>query len=152
MQTADIAAGVATPGALAARLFEATLAAMDLFAVYLGDRLGYYWALGDGSPATSAELAARTGTAERYAREWLEPQAVTGFLTCDDPVATASERGYRLPAGYEVVLVDPDSLLAVAPLARIFAGCVKPLATLVEAYRTGGGVPYGDYGVDLAEG
>ena len=57
------------------RLFGAVLATMDLQAVYLGDRLGYYRALAAGA-LTSAELAARTGTAERYAREWLEQQAV----------------------------------------------------------------------------
>ena len=54
------------PGATDAfveRLFGAMLAAMDLQAVYLGDRLGYYRALADGGPLTSTELAARTGTA-----------------------------------------------------------------------------------------
>jgi len=59
----------ATPDALVERLFEATLGAMDLFAVYLGDRLGYYRSLAGDGPATSTELAVRTGTAERYVRE-----------------------------------------------------------------------------------
>ena len=125
---------------------------MDLFAVYLGDRLGYYRALAEGGPATAGELAARTGTAERYAREWLEQQAVTGILACDNPDAAASERRYRLPDGYAAVLVDPDSPTAMAPMAQIFAGCVKPLPQILEAFRTGGGVPYEEYGADLAEG
>ena len=125
---------------------------MDLFAVYLGDRLGYYRALAEGGPATAGELAARTGTAERYAREWLEQQAVTGILACDNPGAAASERRYRLPDGYAAVLVDPDSPTAMAPMAQIFAGCVKPLPQILEAFRTGGGVPYEEYGADLAEG
>jgi 2-polyprenyl-3-methyl-5-hydroxy-6-metoxy-1,4-benzoquinol methylase len=145
-------AAPATPDALVARLFEATLGAMDLFAVYLGDRLGYYRALAEGGPATSAELASRTDTHERYAREWLEQQAVTGILACEDPAADAGERRYRLPDGYEAVLVDPDSLTTMAPVAQIFAGCVKPLPALLEAFRTGGGVPYEEYGADLAEG
>ncbi|MDP9358995.1 MAG: methyltransferase domain-containing protein [Chloroflexota bacterium] len=142
----------AAPDALATRLFEATLGAMDLFAVYLGHRLGYYRALAEGGPATSGELAQRTGTAERYAREWLEQQAVTGMLTCDNAEAEGGERRFRLPAGYEAVLVDPDSLTAMAPIAQILAGCVKPLPVILDAFRTGGGVPYADYGVDLHEG
>jgi SAM-dependent methyltransferase len=142
----------AAPDALVERLFNATIAAMDLFSVYLGDRLGYYRALASNGPATSGELAQRTGTAERYAREWLEQQAVTGILTCENPDATATDRRYRLPDGYEAVLVDPDSLTAMAPMAQIFAGCVAPLPALLAAYRSGGGVPYEDYGADLAEG
>ncbi len=152
MQTTEFAAGPASPDALVERLFNASIAAMDLFAVYLGDRLGYYRALADGGPATSAELAQRTGTAERYAREWLEQQAVTGILACENPDAEATERRYRLPVGYEAVLVDPDSLSAMAPIAQIVAGCVKPLPALLEAYRSGGGVPFEAYGTDLAEG
>ncbi|MDP9357445.1 MAG: methyltransferase domain-containing protein [Chloroflexota bacterium] len=143
---------LAAPDALAARLFDATLGAMDLFAVYLGYRLGYYRALAEGGPATSGELAQRTGTAERYAREWLEQQAVTGMLDCDNAEAEGGERRFRLPAGYEAVLVDPDSLTAMAPIAQILAGCVKPLPAILDAFRSGGGVPYADYGVDLHEG
>jgi 2-polyprenyl-3-methyl-5-hydroxy-6-metoxy-1,4-benzoquinol methylase len=142
----------ASPDALVERLFGAMLNAMDLYAVYLGDQLGYYRALAEGGPATSGELAARTGTAERYAREWLEQQAVTGILQVDDPAADKSERTYRLPDGYEAVLVDPDNLSIMTPGAQLFAGCVKPLPQVLEAFRTGGGVPFADYGADLAEG
>lgn len=141
-----------SPDALAERLFGALIGAMDLFSVYLGDRLGFYRALAEGGPATSAELAARTGTAERYAREWLEQQAVTGILAVDDPAAGTAERTYHLPDGYADVLVNPDSLSIMTPMAQIFAGCVKPLPDLLEAFRSGGGVPFADYGADLAEG
>lgn len=57
---------------LVGRLLEATVGAMDIFALYMGEQLGYYRGLHEGGPATSVELAARTNTAERYAREWLE--------------------------------------------------------------------------------
>jgi 2-polyprenyl-3-methyl-5-hydroxy-6-metoxy-1,4-benzoquinol methylase len=143
---------LATPDELAERLYAATLGAMDLFSVYLGDRLGYYRSLAEGGPATSGELAMQTGTAERYAREWLEQQAVTGILACENPEASTAERRYSLPDGYESVLVDPESLSAMAPVAQIVMGCIYPLSAILDAYRTGGGVPYADYGIDMYEG
>jgi hypothetical protein len=66
--------------ALVERLFDAVLGTMDLFAIALGERLGLYAAVHEHGPCTSAQLAAVTGIAERYAREWLEQQAVTGIL------------------------------------------------------------------------
>src|SRR5215210_6941189 len=93
--TTHEAPGTAATEALVERLFGAVLATMDLYSVHLGDRLGYYRAL-TGGPLTSAELAARTGTAERYAREWLEQQAVTAILDTD-PATGAEHRRYTLP-------------------------------------------------------
>jgi len=57
---------------LVERLFEAVLGINDLCMVYVGDRLGFYRTLADVGTVTSAELAATTGTHERYVREWLE--------------------------------------------------------------------------------
>jgi 2-polyprenyl-3-methyl-5-hydroxy-6-metoxy-1,4-benzoquinol methylase len=142
----------ATPDELTERLFASALGALNLFSVYLGDRLGYYRTLATGGPATSTELAERTGTAERYAREWLEQQAVSEILACVDPDTQATERRYALPDGYQAVLVDPDSLSAMAPFAQILMGTIYPMSAILEAFRTGGGVPYADYGADLHEG
>ena len=61
----------------------------------MGDRLGLYEALRDGSAVTSSELAATTGIAERYAREWLEQQAAIGYLTVDDTAADPSSAPLR---------------------------------------------------------
>ena len=58
------------------RVGAAVLGALDVQAIYLGDRLGLYRALAEGGPATAPELATRTGIDPRYAREWLEQQAV----------------------------------------------------------------------------
>jgi 2-polyprenyl-3-methyl-5-hydroxy-6-metoxy-1,4-benzoquinol methylase len=132
--------------AFAGRLFGAVLAAMDLHAVYLGDRLGYYRALA-GGPLTSHELAARTGTAERYAREWLEQQAVTGVLATDPALDTA-ERRYTLPAAHVPVLVDRLDLNHLAPIARFVIGMTKQTDLLVEAFHTGGGVSWEQHGAD----
>lgn len=137
--------------ALAARTGKATVAAFELISVYLGDRLGLYRALHDGGPATSTELAARAGLAERYAREWLEQQAVAGFLGVDSTDAAPEARRYALPAGHDEVLLDERSLSFSAPLARFVVGAARALPRLLEAYRTGAGIDWADYGADVIE-
>jgi SAM-dependent methyltransferase len=133
------------------RLFEAALGAMDLYGLYLGDRLGLYRALADG-PLTSSGLADAAGIDERYAREWLEQQAATGFLDVDDVGADAGARRYTLPPGHDEALLDETSLNYVAPFGRLIAAVGTPLDELVAAFRSGAGVPYEAYGVDLYEG
>ena len=138
--------------ALVGRLFEATIAMLDLMGIYLGDRLGLFRALAEGGPMTSAELAKNARIHERYAREWLEQQAVTGILDVDDSQADAGERRFSLPAGHDEVLLDESSLNYAAPFGRLALACTRPMDALVEAFRTGDGVPYADYGADLHEG
>src|SRR5689334_24625874 len=140
----------AASAAFGERLFDAVLATMDLQAVYLGDRLGYYRALAAG-PLTSAELAGRTGTAERYAREWLEQQAVTGLLETD-PALDAGRRRYTLPDAYIAPLTEDLDLSHLAPLAQAVIGFVKQTDKLVEAFRSGGGVSWAEHGADAREG
>ena len=52
-------------------------AAVNAALALIGDELGLYRAMADGQPVSSEELAARTGTQERYVREWLATQAAT---------------------------------------------------------------------------
>lgn len=134
------------------RLLQATRGTFDVFSIYLGVRLGFYGALAAGGALTSSDLASRTGTSERYVREWLEQQTVAGILAVDEETAEALKRRFSLPAAHEEVLVDQDSLNYLAPLVRLVAGAVHPLASVLQAYRSGGGVPYADYGIDLREG
>ena len=138
--------------AMAERLLHASLGMFDIFGAYLGDRLGLYRALADGGPATSQALAQRAGCHERYVREWLEQQAVGGVLDVDDPSAEVSARIYALPAEHAEILLDRDSLNFMGPIVRLIVGAVSPLSAILDAYRTGGGVPYADYGIDLREG
>lgn len=142
----------ASPEEIAERVSHAMLGTFDLIAIYLGDRLGFYQALAVDGPATSAQLAERVSAAERYTREWLEQQAVSGFLTVDDPGKPATERVFALPAAYEPLFVDPDSESNLAAWAQNIVGAISPLPLLVDAYRTGAGVPYDAYGPDLAIG
>jgi hypothetical protein len=58
-------------GAFTGKILDDCGAAASAPLVVLGDKLGLYRAMGDGVPVTAAELGARTGTAERYVREWL---------------------------------------------------------------------------------
>jgi precorrin-6B methylase 2 len=132
------------------RLFGAVLGAQFVQAAYLGDRLGYYRVLAAGDPTTSTELAARTGTAERYAREWLEHQAVCGVLTVDDD-ADPRNRRFVLPPGPAEVLADVLSPNHVLPLARMMAGVGQHMDALVGAYRSGGGVSWDELGTDARE-
>ncbi len=134
------------------RMLRATSGLFDIFTIYLGDQLGYYTALNESGWLTSAQLATATGTHERYAREWLEQQTVAGILTVADETADALERRYRLPAGHDEVLTQHESLNYLAPLAQIAVGAVYPIHSLLEAYRTGAGVAFGEYGKDLREG
>jgi 2-polyprenyl-3-methyl-5-hydroxy-6-metoxy-1,4-benzoquinol methylase len=138
--------------ALVERLFEATVGAMDVLSVYLGDRLGYYRALAERGALTSGDLAQATGTDERYAREWLEQQASSAIVDVDDADAGAQERRYSLPAGHDEALLDEGSLNYIAPVGKLVAACAKPLGAVLQAYRSGDGVPYADYGADLHEG
>jgi 2-polyprenyl-3-methyl-5-hydroxy-6-metoxy-1,4-benzoquinol methylase len=136
--------------ALAGRLFQMGLGAFEYFTVYLGDRLGYYRALA-GEAATPAELAARTGTNERYAREWLEQQAVAGLIDVAGSDSVPAARRYSLSPAAALVFVDRGSPAYLAPLSRYGGSLSLVLPALLEAFRTGGGVSWADYGADARE-
>jgi 2-polyprenyl-3-methyl-5-hydroxy-6-metoxy-1,4-benzoquinol methylase len=138
--------------ALAERIFGSSIGFMEILSIYVGDRLGFYRALADNGAATASELADTTGTHERYAREWLEQQAVAGILEVESADTEPEEWRYLLPEGHDEVLLERDSLYYVAPLAQQMVGITRPLAAVLEAFRTGGGVPYPDYGEDIREG
>jgi 2-polyprenyl-3-methyl-5-hydroxy-6-metoxy-1,4-benzoquinol methylase len=138
--------------ALVERLMQSTAGVFDVFTTYLGERLGLYRALAVDGPSTMAELAARTGTHERYVREWLEQQTVVGILEVNDPAADPAERRYRLPAGHDEVLTERDSANYMVPVIQAMVGTVSPISTVLDAFRTGAGVPFAQYGSDLREG
>jgi 2-polyprenyl-3-methyl-5-hydroxy-6-metoxy-1,4-benzoquinol methylase len=140
-----------TADELVGRLSGATLGMMDVLSVYLGDRLGLYRALHDGGPATADDLATRAGIDGRYALEWLEQQAATGFLEVDDVAAAPGERRFTLPDAYVAPLLDLDSPYSIAPVARSGVACARVMPQLIEAYRTGGGVAWSDFGPDMIE-
>jgi 2-polyprenyl-3-methyl-5-hydroxy-6-metoxy-1,4-benzoquinol methylase len=132
--------------ALAGRLFEAGLGALELTCVYLGAQLGLYRELSGSGGLTAAELADRAGVDTRYVREWCEQQAAAGVLTVDRLDAPPDARRFSLPAGSEAVLLEEDSPAYVVPLGGLVESIGRVFPALRRAYRDGTGVPYADYG------
>ena len=151
MTQTDVAPSASETEELVERLFGAVIDTLEVASIHLGGRLGFYRALAEDGDATPAELAVRTGTAERYVREWLEQQAVAGFLSVDDPNARLDQRRYGLPAAYRAVFVEEESLSYLTPLAAIAVDVLVPLEKLLDAYRTGEGVPFEAFGTDLVD-
>ena len=131
-------------GAFAEGLFGAGLQTMELVLVHLGRRLGLYEAL-RGAPSTAAELAQATGIDERYAREWLEQQAMAGTVTVDDPAASPAARRFALPEEHAIVLLDEEHPAYSGALADAFTPVARTFEALLGAFRTGEGVPFADY-------
>ena len=134
--------------ALVGRLYESTIGALELLHVYLGDRLGLYRALATAGPLTAAGLASTAGINQRYAREWLEQEAVAGILVVDGDDGPDGRR-YSLPRGHAEVLIDTDSINYFAPAAGGVVAIGRVMSNVMEAFRNGGGVPYEAYGEDM---
>jgi len=145
---ATVADATGRRDALVERLFMNAVGAFDLFSVYVGDTLGFYRSLAEQGPLTSAELADAVGVHERYAREWLEQQGASELLAVE---GEGEQRRFRLPQGHDEALLDVSSLNYIAPMARAVLASIRPIDALLEAVRSGGGVPYADYGHDLHE-
>ena len=141
MTTADSRPSEAGQSPLDERIFAAVIASFELAAVHLGVRLGWYQALTEAA-ATAPELAERTGTDPRYAREWLEQQAVAGYLYVDDVRAEPDARRYRLPAEHREVLLDELSLSYMPPFVWQALAFTRNVDRLIEVYRTGGGLSW----------
>ena len=110
-------------------------AAISGLLLHIGDRLGLYQAMAGAGPVTAAELAERTGTAERYVREWLGNQAAGGYVTYDPADGT-----FELPAEQAMVVANEDSPVFLAGAFETIASCYTDHDRFVDAFRTGAGV------------
>jgi SAM-dependent methyltransferase len=116
--------------------------------VYIGDKLGLYKAMADfGKPITSQELANLTATSERYIREWLANQAAGGYLTYD----SLSQR-YTLPLEHAQALVNETSPVFVAGGFQIAMSLYRDEPKILEAFKTGKGIAWGEHDKDLFQG
>src|SRR4051812_5714379 len=105
--------------------------------VVIGDKLGLYRAMAGSGPLTPAELATRTGTAERYVREWLSAQAARGYVTYE------GDGRFLLPDEHAVPLTDETSAACVIGAFEIALGSVYATDTIMERFRTGDGFAWG---------
>lgn len=138
--------------AMVGRLFSSIVGSLELLHIYLGDRLELYRALADKGPLTAFELAKVAGVHQRYAREWLEEQAVSGFLTIESNGDGADARRYTLPRAHAEVLMDADNLNYMSPNARVVVGIAGVMPRLLEAFKSGDGIPFEDFGPDVRNG
>jgi SAM-dependent methyltransferase len=122
-------------------------ATLNTALVVIGDRLGLYRGLADGGPQTPEELAQRTGTAERYVREWLNAQAAGGYVAYDPDSGR-----YELPPEQAVALTEPDSPAYLPGFFQIALGSVIDSPRILEAARTGVGVGWHEHVHDVHEG
>ncbi len=113
----------------------------------IGDRLGLFKNLAEQGPATSEELAERAHVNERYAREWLSAMACAGYLEYD-PVM----RRFTLPIEHIPVLTQEVGPVLFCGVQEEVVGLVGPVNQLIQAFRSGGGVPMEAYDPSTWEG
>src|SRR3954452_22230434 len=106
--------------------------------VVIGDRLGLYRALAGAGPLTSADLAERTGTAERPLREWLAAQAATGYVTY------VGDGRYELPDEHVPPLTQETHPAFVVGALETAIGAVQATDRITDSMRTGSGLSWGE--------
>jgi SAM-dependent methyltransferase len=117
-------------------------AAEGALLTFAGDKLGLFKAMAeaDGSALTPEELARKTGTHPRMIREWLAAQAAGGFVTYNPAAGT-----YMLPQEHAFALTNENSPAYIAGFYQVLAGLFKDEEKLLEAFRTGKGLGWGDH-------
>lgn len=115
--------------------------------VVMGDRLGYYRAMAASGPTTASRLADDTGTAEPYAREWLNAQAAGGIVDYD--VTTGH---YTLPPEQVVAFTDESSPAFLPGFFQIALGTVQDSWKIIELARSGAGFGWHEHNRDVHEG
>src|SRR5580704_9948636 len=103
--------------------------------VQVGDKLGLYKALAAGGPQTPAELAKRTGTAERYVREWLCNQAAGGYVSYDSSAAK-----FYLGEEQAFALADENSPAFLPGAFQVALAAIKSEEQIAERFKTGTGM------------
>jgi 2-polyprenyl-3-methyl-5-hydroxy-6-metoxy-1,4-benzoquinol methylase len=122
-------------------------AAMNAALILIGDKLGLYKAMGDGKPVTAAELAKKTGTTERYVREWLSAQAAGGYVAYD-----AETQSFSMTPEQAFCFADESSPAFLPGAFQAATAAVKNEEKIREAFRTGKGVGWHEHHPHLFEG
>jgi ubiquinone/menaquinone biosynthesis C-methylase UbiE len=122
-------------------------AAYGVLLTFLGDWLGLFKAMAGAGELTPEELAKKIGTHPRMIREWLTAQAVGGFVTYNPFAGT-----YILPDEQAFALTNENSPAYIAGEYQIIMGLFKDEEKIIEAFRTGKGLGWGDHHHYLFEG
>jgi 2-polyprenyl-3-methyl-5-hydroxy-6-metoxy-1,4-benzoquinol methylase len=122
-------------------------AAISSILVHIGDKLGLYKAMAAAGPLTAAELAQRTGTAERYIREWLGNQAAGGYVTYD-----AKTGKYTLPPEQAYALADESSPVFLQGGFQVLTALYKAEPKIFQNFKTGAGLDWCEHDKALFEG
>jgi SAM-dependent methyltransferase len=133
--------------ALLGRAVQDMGAAMQAPLILIGDKLGLYRAMGDGEPVTPAELAKKTGTAERYVREWLNANAAGQLVQYD-----VTKETYFLTPEQAMLLALDDTPVHLPGFYHMLASLMKDEEKLTEIYRTGKGMGWHEHEKGLFEG
>jgi SAM-dependent methyltransferase len=123
-------------------------AAYGVLLTFVGDRLGLFKAMaGAGGALTPEELAKKTGTHPRIIKEWLAAQAAGGFVAYNPAAGT-----YRLPEEQAFALTDENSPAYIAGEYQVIMGLFKDEEKIIDAFRTGKGLGWGDHHHYLFQG
>jgi SAM-dependent methyltransferase len=115
--------------------------------IVTGDNLGFYKAMAQTGPITPSELAEKTGTAERYVREWLNAQAAGGFVEYN-----AETQRYLLPAEQALALANEDSPAFVCGAFELATATLKSGAEIQSAFQTGAGFGWHQHDLGVSTG
>jgi SAM-dependent methyltransferase len=129
------------------RILDEIGAAVNVPLAVIGGRLGLYAAMADGEPVVPPELAARTGTHERYVREWLAAQAAGGYVEYDAEAGT-----YMLPVEHAAVLADEASPVYQGGMFQSASAVIQAQDHVADRFRTGDGLGWHEHHEDLFGG
>src|SRR3981081_1601792 len=115
--------------------------------IVIGDRLGLYKAMAESGPITSSELAEKTGTAERYIREWINAQAARGVVEYNP-----DKQRYLLPPEHAMALANEDSPAFVCGAFELATATLKSVQEIESAFRTGAGFGWHQHDPGVATG
>lgn len=134
-------------GTFVGQIVTECAAALSVPLVVIGDRLGLYRALAEAGPLNSTELAQRTGTKERYVRDWLVNQAAGAYLDYDPKT-----QRYTLPPEHAIALTDEKSPYFLGGAFQVTPPLIMALDHITELFRTGKGMAWGEHDHDLFPG
>ena len=129
---------------LTERILNETISAMSCLNLYLGHRLSLFQSIADSGPISSTELSNKTKYSERYLREWLECMTVLGYIEHD-----RATNKFNIPREHAAVLCERDNSAYTIPFVYCIPSFGAVVDKLLEAFKTGKGVPYSSYGPDM---